>query len=69
MVREPLANGLRTKCAYAWMGLQTCAAPSANGSHTICRKPKFVGILHEHKGNWMRLHALVSFAHLRFMEN
>ncbi len=42
MVREPLTNGLRTKCVYVWMGLRTCAVPSANGSHTVRRKPKFV---------------------------
>ncbi len=43
MVCEPLANSLWTKCEYVWMGLRTCAAPSANGSHTVCRKLKFVG--------------------------
>ncbi len=58
MVRKPLANGSRTKCAYVWMGLRTCAAPSTNGVHTIRRKPKFVGFLRERKQNWMRLHAL-----------
>ncbi len=42
MVRELLANGLQTKCAYVWMGLQSCAAPSTNGLHTIRREPKFV---------------------------
>ncbi len=26
---------LRTKSAYVWMGLRTCAVPSANSSHTI----------------------------------
>ncbi len=52
MVREPLANGSQTKCAYVWMGLQTCAAPSANGSHTIRCKPKFVGFLRKYKDNW-----------------
>ncbi len=54
MVRKSLTNGLRTKCAYVWMGLQTCAAPSAKGSHTIHREPKFVGLLRKHKENWMR---------------
>ncbi len=42
VVRELLANGSWTKCAYVWTGLLTCAAPSVNGSHTVCRKPKFV---------------------------
>ncbi len=45
MVHKPLANGLRTKCAYVWMGLRTCAAPSANGLHTIRCVPKFMGFL------------------------
>ncbi len=53
MVCELLANGSRIKCAYVWMGLQTCAAPSANSLHTIRRKPKFANFLHEHKENWM----------------
>ncbi len=26
---------VRTKCVHVWMGLQTCAVPSANGSHTV----------------------------------
>ncbi len=38
-----LANHSQTKCAYVWTGLRTCAALSANGSHTVCRVPKFVG--------------------------
>ncbi len=54
MVHKPLANGSQTKCTYMWMGLLTCAAPSAKGSHTVRRKPKFVGFLCEHKENWMR---------------
>ncbi len=29
----------------------TCAAPSANSSHTIHHEPKFVGVLRNHKGN------------------
>ncbi len=66
MVRKPLANGSQTKCAYVWMELQTCAVPSANGSHTVCREPKFVSFLLEHKENWMRQ---VSFARLKFTEN
>ncbi len=33
------------------MRLRTCAAPSANGSHTISCKPKFVGFLREHREN------------------
>ncbi len=53
MIHEPLANGLRTKCVYVWMGLRTCAAPSVNGLHTIRRKLKFVVFLREHKENWM----------------
>ncbi len=39
-VHKLLAIGLRTKCMYMWMGLQTCAAPFANGSHTVRRKQK-----------------------------
>ncbi len=35
-------------------GTANCAAPSANGSHTIRRKPKSVGFLREHKENLMR---------------
>ncbi len=35
---------MRTKCAYVWMGLQTCAAPSVNGSHTVHCEPKFVSL-------------------------
>ncbi len=35
--------------AHVWTELQTCAAPSANSSHTICRELKFVGFLREHK--------------------
>ncbi len=58
MVREPLANSLQTKCAYLWMVLWTCTAPSTNGPYTVCGEPKFVVFLHEHKENWMRLHAL-----------
>ncbi len=54
MVRKPLANGSQTKCAYVWMGLRTCATPSANGSHTIHHEPKFVSFLNKHKENWMR---------------
>ncbi len=34
---------MRTKCAYMWMGLWTCAALSANISHIIYHKLKFVG--------------------------
>ncbi len=59
-------NGLRTKCAYVWTGLRTCAVPSINGSHTVHCEPKFVSFLRKHKENWMRQ---VSFAHLRFAEN
>ncbi len=47
---EPSVNGSYTKCAYVWMGLQTCAALSANCSHTICHKSKFVSFLRETKG-------------------
>ncbi len=54
MVRKPLANGSQTKCAHVWMRLRTCAAPSTNGSHTVCCKLKFVGVLLKHKENWMR---------------
>ncbi len=32
------------------MGLRTHATPSANCSHTVCREPKFVSFLHNHKG-------------------
>ncbi len=42
------------KCTYVWMGLHTCAAPSPNGSHTVCHEPKLVSFLREHKENWMR---------------
>ncbi len=51
-------NGSQTKCAYVWMGMRTCTAPFANGSHTICCELKLVGFLCKHKENWMRLHAL-----------
>ncbi len=54
MVRKLLANSSQTKCVYVWTGLRTCAAPSANGSHTVCREPKFVGFLRKLKENWMR---------------
>ncbi len=40
-----------TECAYLWTGLRTCAAPSANGSHTICYELKFVSFLCEHNLN------------------
>ncbi len=69
MVRELLVNGSWTKCVYVWTGLQTCAALSANSLHIIRRKLKFVNFLREHKVNWMRLHALGSFARLRSTEN
>ncbi len=55
---EPLVNGLPSKCLYMWMELQTYSVPSTNGSHTVRRKPKFVGFLCEHEENWIRLHAL-----------
>ncbi len=42
---------MRTKYAYLWIGWQTYAALSANGSHTIASKVKYVGFLREHKGN------------------
>ncbi len=42
---------LATLCAYVWMGLQTCAVLSVNGSHTVYCEPKFVGSLREHKEN------------------
>ncbi len=44
---KPFVNGL-------WMGLQTCAAPSANGLCTVRHKPKFVSFLCEHKWNCVR---------------
>ncbi len=50
---EWFTNLSRTKCAYVCLGLRTCAAPSMNGSHTVCHKPKFVGFLCKHKENWM----------------
>ncbi len=34
-------NGSCTKCSYMWMGPQTCAVPSVNGSHTIRCELKF----------------------------
>ncbi len=49
-----LANGSQTKCAHVWMGLQTCATLSANGSHIVRYEPKFVGFLRDHKKNRMR---------------
>ncbi len=49
MVHKPLANGSQTKCVYVWMGLQTYAALSANGSHTIRCEPKLVGFLCERR--------------------
>ncbi len=54
LVHRLLANSSRTKCAFVWMGLQTFAVPSANGSHTIRHEPNFVCFLCEHKENWMR---------------
>ncbi len=33
---------MRTRYAYLWTGLQTCAMLSANSTHTICHEPKFV---------------------------
>ncbi len=46
-------NSLRTKCTYVWIRLRACAAPSVNGSNTICHKPNLLvfcantkGILH-----------------------
>ncbi len=54
MVRGPLTNDLQTKCAYVWMGLGTCIAPSANGSHSVHREQKLVGFLCKHKENGMR---------------
>ncbi len=53
MVRELLPNGSQTKCVYVWIGLWTCAAPSANSLHTVRHEAKFVGFLHEYKENWM----------------
>ncbi len=46
-------NGSRTKCAYVWTGLWTCAAPSANGLHNVHHEPKFVDFWRQHKENWM----------------
>ncbi len=60
------ANCQRTKCAYVWTGLRTCAVPSTKSSHTIGREPKFVDFLRKHKENSMRR---VSFVTLRFVEN
>ncbi len=54
LVYTSAPNGLRTKCAYVWTGLRTCAAPSGNSSHTARQEPKFVGFLRKHKENWMR---------------
>ncbi len=73
MVRKLLVNDSQTKCAYVWTGLRTCVAPSSNGSHTICHKPKFVDFLCEHIENWMCRVSFpctgCSFARLRFMKN
>ncbi len=66
LVYTSTPNGLRTKCVYVWIRLRTCAALSANGSHTIHHKPKFFGVFYKHKENWI---CLVSFACLRFTEN
>ncbi len=35
------------------MGLRTCAALCANGSHTFRCELEFLSFLHEHKENWM----------------
>ncbi len=59
-------TSLWTKCMYVWMGLRTCSAPSANGSHTIHYEPKFVGFLREHNENWV---CQESCARLRIVEN
>ncbi len=50
---EWFVNHSRTKCPYVWMGLRTCAAPSANRSYAVHREPKFVGFLRKYKENWM----------------
>ncbi len=63
LVYMSMLNKLRTKCAYVWTGLRTCAAASTNSSQTIRREPKFVSFLCEHKENWM---CRVSFVRLRF---
>ncbi len=73
MVCEPLVNGLRTKCAYVWMGLGTYSALSAKWfAHRsprteICcvfartqRELDAPGVLSMH---W------VFFARLKFTEN
>ncbi len=49
MVCKLLANSSWNKCAYVWMGLRTCAAPSTNDSHTIRCKLKFVDFLRKHR--------------------
>ncbi len=66
MRTKPFTNHSQTKCVYLWMGLQTCAAPSANTSHTVRRKLRFVGFLYEHNGNWV---CRVSCVPLTFVEN
>ncbi len=50
---------MRTKCAYVWNRTANlcCAALSANGSHTVRHKPKFVGFLRKHKRNWVHQEA------------
>ncbi len=66
MRTKQCVNGLQTKCAYVWIGLQTCATQSANGSHTVRRKPEFFGFLCKHEGNGV---CHMSCIRLRFGKN
>ncbi len=54
------------KCAYVWMGLQMCTAPSANDSNTVRYEPKFVGFLRKHNWNWV---CCAFCVRLKFAEN
>ncbi len=49
-VCEWFANQMRI---YVNRTANICAAPFANGSHTVLCKPKFVGFLRKHKENWL----------------
>ncbi len=46
-----------------WAGLQTCAAPFANVSHSIRHEPKFVSFLREHNGSVRSELWIVPIAH------
>ncbi len=46
-------NRSQAKYAYVWIGLRICVAPSANGSHTIRHKLKFVAFYAWTQREWV----------------